>query len=550
MKPMEFGLIESTLKETSPWELNVYSEDERQQWKEALTKPPGQKPKSQIIAVCDSDTEEYMYMTIPTYREDYGQTTCVREERGLRDSQSISPDQKSASSSYSTHHELEFTSPSQVKPKATTQLETCTPHDRSEEKPYQNISRFESRSVKNTSNTPQSHLTIPRSPSDPADLAHSRVTPIRPRTANLKATYAPVKTDPLPPLPKDDSTFSRSPIQFRASNSERAPVSVPEDAIYDVIRTPLSRVPVQKSWPPTQQATSTVEARSPSLQHDNCFHGEKSHLLGAEEKTRSDNLMPSPRTRRNVSPPSENENKYHATAYSPAPPRAPKMPTQPIPVGMRTPSSRKPRSVSESDLPQEDLGSPVKNGPIPSPRMARPPFQTKPEIPVPNMKSASASAASTSQDSVDEIPLQLTVPLGDESTNESSEEDIYVLPEGYQIQYQEQNIAPTVTVTTPPDMPSDTNKAVDTEIAKGKGSSLEDLLKRSLSINPSTLTAVTRIGKGQYGEVYKAQMNSNIVAVKRYLTEETMDKFENEITIMSQVCHHNVIRLYGIYTEK
>ena len=57
---------------------------------------------------------------------------------------------------------------------------------------------------------------------------------------------------------------------------------------------------------------------------------------------------------------------------------------------------------------------------------------------------------------------------------------------------------------------------------------------------------------GKFGEVYKAQMQTITVAVKvtkEYSSEKAMRDFQNEMSIMSEVAHHNIVRLYGIISE-
>ena len=54
---------------------------------------------------------------------------------------------------------------------------------------------------------------------------------------------------------------------------------------------------------------------------------------------------------------------------------------------------------------------------------------------------------------------------------------------------------------------------------------------------------------GQFGDVYTAEMNRSTVAVKvikRFSSKRVKEQFENEMTIMSQVSHNNVVRLHGI----
>ena len=61
-----------------------------------------------------------------------------------------------------------------------------------------------------------------------------------------------------------------------------------------------------------------------------------------------------------------------------------------------------------------------------------------------------------------------------------------------------------------------------------------------------------RIVTGQFGEVYKAKMGKTTVAlkiVKRFSSQKVTDQFENEMSIVSQVYHHNIVRVYGILRE-
>ncbi|KAB2636413.1 leucine-rich repeat receptor-like protein kinase [Pyrus ussuriensis x Pyrus communis] len=66
------------------------------------------------------------------------------------------------------------------------------------------------------------------------------------------------------------------------------------------------------------------------------------------------------------------------------------------------------------------------------------------------------------------------------------------------------------------------------------------------------------IGKGGFGKVYKAELQSGqVVAVKRLNTDDSNDvpvinlqSFQNEIRTLTTIRHRNVIRLYGFSTRK
>ena len=57
---------------------------------------------------------------------------------------------------------------------------------------------------------------------------------------------------------------------------------------------------------------------------------------------------------------------------------------------------------------------------------------------------------------------------------------------------------------------------------------------------------------GKFGEVFKAEMRTTTVAIKvtkKYSSEKAMRDFQNEMSIMSEVAHHNIVRLYGVISE-
>ncbi|KAB2636409.1 leucine-rich repeat receptor-like protein kinase [Pyrus ussuriensis x Pyrus communis] len=66
------------------------------------------------------------------------------------------------------------------------------------------------------------------------------------------------------------------------------------------------------------------------------------------------------------------------------------------------------------------------------------------------------------------------------------------------------------------------------------------------------------IGKGGFGKVYKAELQSGqVVAVKRLNTDDSYDvpainlqSFQNEIRTLTTIRHRNIIRLYGFSTRK
>ena len=99
---------------------------------------------------------------------------------------------------------------------------------------------------------------------------------------------------------------------------------------------------------------------------------------------------------------------------------------------------------------------------------------------------------------------------------------------------------------------------------------LEILDEQAFIISESSLSGITLIGEGikcsnqssvsnkvyvfpgKFGKVYKAQMQKNTVAVKvtkKYSSEKAMSDFQNQMSIMMEVAHPNIVRLYGIISE-
>lgn len=73
----------------------------------------------------------------------------------------------------------------------------------------------------------------------------------------------------------------------------------------------------------------------------------------------------------------------------------------------------------------------------------------------------------------------------------------------------------------------------------------EDEIKR-ITDNYSTV-----IGKGGFGQVYKGVLDDNrVVAVKRYIFEDSMEDLAKEVIAHSQVNHKNVVRLVGYSIEQ
>jgi len=65
----------------------------------------------------------------------------------------------------------------------------------------------------------------------------------------------------------------------------------------------------------------------------------------------------------------------------------------------------------------------------------------------------------------------------------------------------------------------------------------------------------TELLPGQFGKVYKADMKLGrevkvaVKTIRRYTSEKETEDFMCEMSIMANMMHPNIIRLYGLVTE-
>eukprot|EP00731_Ephydatia_muelleri_P032022 Em0023g529a len=86
---------------------------------------------------------------------------------------------------------------------------------------------------------------------------------------------------------------------------------------------------------------------------------------------------------------------------------------------------------------------------------------------------------------------------------------------------------------------------------------LKNLQKEAFFIPPSSLSDYVPIGKGQFGEVFRATLHKGspgevLVAVKttkKNSSEKDKADFLKEMMAMSQILHPNIVRLYGLVVE-
>ena len=93
--------------------------------------------------------------------------------------------------------------------------------------------------------------------------------------------------------------------------------------------------------------------------------------------------------------------------------------------------------------------------------------------------------------------------------------------------------------------PGETSEAIFDQMFKGK----------YLEIPPSSMKKLTKLGQGEFGEVFKGEWTSPtktltvaLKSLKSSASDEERLKLLQEAAIMGQFIHPHIVRLYGVVT--
>jgi hypothetical protein len=462
---------------------------------------------------------------------------------------------------------------------------------------------------------PTSYLTLPRSPSLPKWLSpgnsnstvpHSPVSSTRPRSANVKATSHTVKTVkgkqvktlPLPPPPQDEldtekryEDFGHSITKSRSTSQplyDDIPANLPQpkNVRSGSVDTPSQPLQVNREKRPVVRVYSDPQEVYEDMGHSPMTQRKTGNLIPPSEVVpKAANTLPLSQDEplydegtttyslvRPPNPPHDSQptltDRYLEEIYeepgSPVNPlpsvqttteKSPSLEKQPTPIVAETLAMNSPQQIPE-DLYEDPFSEPY----------------SLPEAQIPSFSEGHSPSISVTTDEPGGLadPTLLTLAssaevcivvdkaecsLRDETDTQEGDTTLCQLSSLSSESFQQlpKQLGPPK--DNAPDEGTGTHESAlpepDVKVA-APSCALEHLRKKSLSISESSLTGITKIGKGQYGDVYKARMGMVTIAMKtmmQYTSHKMTDKFENEITIMSQVCHYNVVRLYGIIRE-
>ncbi|XP_005994145.1 tyrosine-protein kinase CSK [Latimeria chalumnae] len=92
-------------------------------------------------------------------------------------------------------------------------------------------------------------------------------------------------------------------------------------------------------------------------------------------------------------------------------------------------------------------------------------------------------------------------------------------------------------------------RLIKPKVMEGTVAAQDEFLRSGWALNRKDLQLFQTIGKGEFGDVVLGEYKGNKVAVKCIKNDATAQAFIAEASVMTQLCHENLVRLWGVILE-